>query len=248
MGTGEVPFPTGAAAVSRTLLQRMFPADGHHVAGFHDELAGRVPDRGRVLDLGCGINTDLEDYRTPDREVWGTDFDAHPHLRHADWFRPLAADGTIPFPDGHFDLVAANMVLEHVEYPERFLGEVARVLRPGGHFVGHTVSGGHYVTWLRRLVGVLPHGVNQGLVRRLYGRAEVDTFPAFYRLNTGRQLRRASHGTRLEVVRVRRYADPGYFRFSGATLAAAVVTDRLLAGVRSGWGRLYLTAVFRKAG
>src|SRR4051812_41705293 len=104
-----------------------------------------MPSRGRVLDLGCGINTDLEAYRTADREVWGTDFDAHAELRHAEWFRHLRPDGTIPFPNRSFDVVAANMVLEHVADPARFFREVARVLRPGGHFVGHSISGTHYV-------------------------------------------------------------------------------------------------------
>ncbi len=38
----------------------------------------------------------------------------------------------LPFPDGSFDLVAAADVVEHVESPERFVRECARVLRPGG--------------------------------------------------------------------------------------------------------------------
>ncbi|MBN9119252.1 MAG: class I SAM-dependent methyltransferase [Planctomycetes bacterium] len=228
------------------LLRRLFPNDVHHVAGFRYELAARLPEVGRVLDLGCGANAELEDYRTDGREVWGADFEPHPHLRHPEWFRALRPDGAIPFPDGHFDAVASVMVLEHVAEPTRFLREVARVLRPGGHFVGHTVSGSHYVTWLRRAFGLLPHGVNQALVRRLYGRPEVDTFPAFYRLNTRRQMLRACRATDLRLLRLRRYADPGYFGFTRWTAGAAVALDRLLAGGSSALGRLYLTAVLAK--
>ncbi len=112
--------------------------------------------------------------------------------------------------------------------------------------MGHTISGSHYVTWIRRAFGLLPHSVNRTLVRRLYGRPEVDTFPTHYRMNTACQLRRASGDTGLQLLRVRRYADPGYFRFARGTMAAAVAADRVLAGVSSGWGRLYLTATFRK--
>lgn len=232
--------------MARTLFQRIFPNDTHHVAGFHDELTRLAPAGGRLLDLGCGANTDLDPYRTGDREVWGTDFDSHAALRHPEWFRRLGADGTIPFPDGHFDLVAANMVLEHVADPARFFREVARVLRPGGHFVGHTVSGSHYVTWVRRLFGLLPHAVSQTLVRRLYGRADADTFPAFYRLNSEPRLRRAAGPAGLTLLRARRYADPGYFRFTSATTALALLADRVLTGVSSSWGRLYFTVVLRK--
>jgi len=38
----------------------------------------------------------------------------------------------LAFPDGSFDLVYARYVLEHVAAPERVLGEMRRVTRPGG--------------------------------------------------------------------------------------------------------------------
>jgi SAM-dependent methyltransferase len=41
-------------------------------------------------------------------------------------------DGRLPFEDSSFDLVANNQVLEHVEDLEAALGEIRRVLKPGG--------------------------------------------------------------------------------------------------------------------
>ncbi|HYC83589.1 MAG TPA: methyltransferase domain-containing protein [Chryseosolibacter sp.] len=38
----------------------------------------------------------------------------------------------IPFPDGSFDVVLCNHVLEHVDNDLQAMGEIARVLRPGG--------------------------------------------------------------------------------------------------------------------
>jgi ubiquinone/menaquinone biosynthesis C-methylase UbiE len=46
----------------------------------------------------------------------------------------------LPFPDGSFDIVIANSVLEHVSDLERCLDEVARVLAPGGVFWFQTAS------------------------------------------------------------------------------------------------------------
>jgi ubiquinone/menaquinone biosynthesis C-methylase UbiE len=41
----------------------------------------------------------------------------------------------MPFPDGSFDLVTVRVAPHHFSSPERFVAEVARVLRPGGHFL-----------------------------------------------------------------------------------------------------------------
>lgn len=44
-------------------------------------------------------------------------------------------------PEGHFDVVNAVEVLEHVDDDDAFVANVAKVLRPGGHFVMTTPNG-----------------------------------------------------------------------------------------------------------
>jgi SAM-dependent methyltransferase len=44
----------------------------------------------------------------------------------------VAALPDLPFPDGSFDAVVANFVLNHVGAPAAAVGELARVARPGG--------------------------------------------------------------------------------------------------------------------
>jgi SAM-dependent methyltransferase len=234
-------------AMARRLFERLFPAEPRQRVAFHREVAARLPAVGRVLDLGCGKNVELAGYRTAQREVWGVDFQAHPQLSHQEWFRLLDPDGTIPFPAGHFDIVAACWVLEHVREPQRFMAEVERVLRPGGWLIALTVSGHHYVTWVTRVVGLLPGGVAPRLVRRLYKREARDRFPAYYRMNTVGQLTGACTGTSLEVERIARFADQGYFGFSNAARTMATVCDWSLEQVAAGWGRIYLTVVCRKS-
>jgi len=41
----------------------------------------------------------------------------------------------LPFPDAAVDFVFANMYLHHVEHPSRAIGEMARILKPGGRLV-----------------------------------------------------------------------------------------------------------------
>jgi SAM-dependent methyltransferase len=50
----------------------------------------------------------------------------------------LATGECLPFPDGEFDCVAVVDMLEHVADERAFVGELARVTRPGGRLVVNT--------------------------------------------------------------------------------------------------------------
>jgi SAM-dependent methyltransferase len=228
--------------------RRCFPQEPFHQEAFHQAIRARLPRTGRILDLGCGDHTALEAYRTDRREVWGCDFQRHPTLAHPDWFRLLGSDGVIPFPDGAFDLIAADWVLEHVARPRAFLQEVRRVLRPGGALVAHTISGAHYLTWVRRLFDLAPHEVVQEVVYRLYGREHHDTFPTYYRLNTPRQLDAAGRSAGLPLVRLDYFACQHYFHFSTPLYCLATLADRVMEWFGRGLGRIYLVAVWQKPG
>lgn len=214
--------------------------------GYHQELQDHLPAHGAVLDLGCGDHRQLARYRTPDRQVWGTDFDEHPRLQHAEWFRKLEPDGVIPFPPDSFDLIASTWVLEHIESPADFLRETYRVLRPGGRLVALTANGLHYVTAITRLFRLLPHELTQQIVLRLYRRAPHDTHPTYFRLNTGAQIRRAAWTSGMQLANLRYYANPDYFSFNRMLRRSAIVADWLLSRVRDDLGRLYLVATLEK--
>jgi len=57
----------------------------------------------------------------------------------------------LPFSDGSFDCAVAAWMLYHVPDVERGIGELARVLRPGGHLVAVTNGADHW-DGLRELV------------------------------------------------------------------------------------------------
>lgn len=88
----------------------------------------------RLLDLGCGPRDQAAPAAHVGAQYVGIDYSSE----RAD----LLADGhAIPFRDGTFDVVLSYAVLEHLYQPFLAAQEVARVLRPGGVFVG-TVSQG----------------------------------------------------------------------------------------------------------
>jgi SAM-dependent methyltransferase len=90
-------------------------------------------------------------------------------------------------PNEAFDIATARMVVEHVIDPESFVAALARLVRPGGAVVILTVGLWSPVTVVSRL---LPFRFHHTIKRMVWGGDEEDTFPAFYRMNTRRSLRR----------------------------------------------------------
>jgi SAM-dependent methyltransferase len=93
-----------------------------------------VAPTGSVLDVGCGSGWSAHWFAAHGHDATGLDlnpdaFEPPPHDR----LRFVTGSGTeLPFPDGTFDVVAANQCLEHVPDPRRMLDEMVRVARPGG--------------------------------------------------------------------------------------------------------------------
>jgi SAM-dependent methyltransferase len=243
-----VEKPGKREKIMDAVYRRLFPNENKDAyVPFQNAIARQLTEDSRLLDVGCGDHQRLAGFRTPRRDVWGTDFHVHPHLQDQRWFRLLAADGRLPFAAESFDIVTSCWVLEHVSRPEEFLSEVARVLRPGGVFISLTPYAGHYVSWLARAFHLLPHWVTQKLVARLYRRAGEDTFPTYYRLNTLGSLR--TYGTRagLRLGDVAKVANPDYFHFSRLLCATATTLDWVLEKIRPGMGRVFWVITMHRA-
>jgi SAM-dependent methyltransferase len=104
-------------------------------APFHltRELLSHVP-RARtptsiMLDLGCGeaIHRDVMEHCG--YEYVGLDYDTPG--------APFLGDAhALPFREASFEFILSIAVLEHIRYPHVMMTEAARVLKPGGRFMG----------------------------------------------------------------------------------------------------------------
>ncbi len=93
------------------------------------------PARGaRLLDVGCGNGHFLLTARTLGWEAWGIDPDprAVAAARSAGLRVEQRGFPDTGLPDGYFDVVTMNHVIEHLHDPVGALREVRRVLRSGG--------------------------------------------------------------------------------------------------------------------
>lgn len=120
----------------------------------------RLPDRARVLEVGCGRGSlwvENQDRIPPGWRVTLSDFspgmvaEARAGLRALPDFHFVVAElSQLPFPEGSFDAVIANQMLFHVPNLELGLAEIHRVLGRGGVLIAAT-NGPEHLLELRQL-------------------------------------------------------------------------------------------------
>jgi 2-polyprenyl-3-methyl-5-hydroxy-6-metoxy-1,4-benzoquinol methylase len=174
----------------RALAQRIVPGMVHSQRVYLEQLKGLLTPGCDWLDLGCGhqilpgwVQADEPKLIEPCRSVTGIDLDL-PSLRQNQIFAgrvALANLEQIPFAAESFDVVTANMVVEHLGHPLQVLSEVRRVLRPGGRFLFNTPN---RQAPALRVAAHTPEALKKPIVWFLERRAGEDVFPTFYRMNT----------------------------------------------------------------
>ncbi|MDH0866846.1 class I SAM-dependent methyltransferase [Mitsuaria sp. GD03876] len=94
----------------------------------------------RLLDVGCNTGAFGEAVKAarPGTEVWGVEPDAGAAERaghHLDHVMQGYFGAGLTLPEGHFDVIVFNDVLEHMPDPWAALNHAAPLLAPGGQVV-----------------------------------------------------------------------------------------------------------------
>lgn len=173
----------------------------------------------RVLDFGAGrgawfhddasrYRRELRDLRTAGAHVVAADIDETVRdNQSSDEQRVLEPGVPLPFADGEFDLVVADFVFEHLEYPGPVCAELRRVTRSGGWICARTANRWGYVTLASAMV---PNSRHRQALRSIQptSRKDVDIFPTAYRLNSMAQVR--EHFPGCEVHHYYHSGEPAY--------------------------------------
>jgi len=113
----------------------------------YSAIQGRaLPPNACVLDFGCGIGNvvtrldqrgmeaygiDLLEYWGKEAEMWGRK-EAPPTPEIATKLHTYTADNKMPFPDGMFDFIISDQVIEHIFDLHSVFSEQMRTLKKGG--------------------------------------------------------------------------------------------------------------------
>jgi len=134
----------------------------------YEHIADRIAAAhvGPVLDWGCGWGqiTDLLRQRGVEVESFDYREDEPPHVISLERFPEITAHVSgdpvaLPFPDDHFATVLSCGVLEHVQFPERSLAELHRVLDRNGRLLIYKLPNRFsYLEAIARGLGLYYHG------------------------------------------------------------------------------------------
>ena len=191
------------------------------------------------IELGCGHSI-LPSWRRMEelqlikncRAIFGIDYDLQSLKAHSTISKKLRGDITkLPFRGKSFDLVTANMVVEHLDDPDSQFREINRILRPKGIFLFHTPNAYGYGVLLSRLV---PESLKGKLIQIVEGREEHDIFETHYAANTEKGIRTLAQNSGFEVIEM-------HFLVTDAIFAIFPP----LAALELLWIRLLMTGPFR---
>jgi SAM-dependent methyltransferase len=151
-----------AAALDHPLYRHLLPYAKSRVDAAAELLQGRRFEH--AVELGVGDGGLLARIHGQFGRYDGFDISAYQlglvpeALRSAQGVRLRQADleAPVPLPDRAADLVVSLSTIEYLRAPEPFVREAARLLRPGGHLLLHTMNIAFLPRRLQLLVGKLP--------------------------------------------------------------------------------------------
>lgn len=158
------------------------------------------------VDLGCGTNRYVDEYRGRFKQALGIDVDRRLVARAAKPF--IIADGRrLCLKKNSVDVISTFMVAEHWVAPADSLREILDVLKPGGLFVCCTVSKTYWTSLLNR---TLPEIVKRWVVRRVHNKEDEDIFRAYYRFNDQATIEQLITQVGFNQLEIREYVEYVY--------------------------------------
>ncbi|SDT96855.1 class I SAM-dependent methyltransferase [Desulfobacula phenolica] len=215
-------------SLTSKLNKRFYGKKSHPYKIYLEEIVNRLPNGAKVLDAGCGHDAPvISDIAAACDIAVGADItylnpcNANPSVKFI--INDLSAIGLC---DACLDMVISRSVMEHIKTPEDIFNEINRILKPGGYFIFLTPNLYDYASIFSKLI---PNRFHPLIVKMTEGRNEDDTFPAYYKANTRRDIQDLASGTGFEIKEIEFLGQyPAYLMFNPFVFLIGTAYDRMV--------------------
>jgi ubiquinone/menaquinone biosynthesis C-methylase UbiE len=179
---------------SEKILKKYDPSFKHRWEIYNDKI-NNLLDREKVwIDCGCGSNETITLYKHLAKTAIGIDI-TDPEDKN----NFIKADlKNLPIWSDFADLITLRFVIEHFEYPERYISEFKRVLKDRGKIVILTTNLLSPLIYLPRLF--LPTSIKGKILTSLFKVKDNDVFKTYHKLNTLGKFRELSKNFEIKEV------------------------------------------------
>ncbi len=198
-----------------------------------------------LLDAGCGHSNALKDVYEKCHTTIGVDIDKEGLKLNSLLDKKIHANLIdIPIPDNSVNIITSAWVFEHIKEPEKFLREMDRILSSGGYLV---FIAPNRKSWFSFIASIIPQRIHGFINKLIYKRAEEDTFPKYYRLNTEKDIDKILL-SKLKYKKVKfKYNDsPKYIGFCSLTKPISKLWHRIVMKEKNKKLRVHILGLYSK--
>jgi ubiquinone/menaquinone biosynthesis C-methylase UbiE len=191
-------------------IKEAFPNWQTQAERYKQEVAKYVTSESTILDIGAGRSGYMVDLFQTAKHVIGQDPDEQAISEHPFLHQKIIGDfdSLSIIPDHSVDMVISSWTLEHLKKPHNLFIQVSRILKKGGVFISLTPNKYCIPSVISMLI---PNSLHPSIVKKLWGRSEENTYPAYYKLNTVRALKKYCKQYSLNLKEVQYMKDPSYY-------------------------------------
>lgn len=150
------------------------------------------------LDIGARNNILIDEQLGAEFSV-GLDIERQKGLKvnHNVGAYVIADSSRLPFKENSFGFITSRYTFEHLEFPQKTLDEISRVLKQNGTFAMQTTNAGSPLILMARLI---PIGLKKIIFKKIFIDYPSGIFKTHYKINRPKILRKITGPLMLEKL------------------------------------------------
>ena len=209
------------------IIKRFFPNSEYKNKIYSRIIEKYISKSDILLDAGCGTGKEtLLNYKEKVKFSIGIDISPGIEENNTIHKKVLASVYNMPLHNGCVDIIVCQELIEHLEWPDKFFKEVARILKPQGIFIMMTPN---LIGWRSLISKFTPYRFHVLMNKELYNNDKTDVFLTYYKANTFFRIKKLLYGLGFEIIENHCFEEtPGTLAFSTITTYLEIIYTKII--------------------